>query len=185
MKKKKIKENWIKVKIKDIQKDKSNCLARQKIYCIAAIIVIIDQVIKLWVKTKMILLQEIIVIPNFFSLYYIENEGAAFSLLKNQTFFLILVSMICLFFIDQYIRKEAMIDSKIQGLVGVIMGGIFGNLIDRILYYRVVDYLSFTFFQYHFAVFNFADIAITLGILFLILYVFIYGKENRKHNRKS
>ena len=63
---------------------------KEKIYSMTALFLIFDQIIKLFIKTKMNLLDQIKVIPNFFSIFYIENKGAAFSILEGQRIFLIL-----------------------------------------------------------------------------------------------
>ena len=57
------------------------------------------------------------------------------------------------------------------------MGGIFGNLIDRIIHHAVIDYLSFKIFSYEFPVFNIADICITVGVILLILSMIIERKK--------
>lgn len=145
---------------------------KEKIYSISAIIIMLDQMIKLLIKSKMTLTEEITIIPNFFSLYYVENTGAAFSILTNKTLLLVLIAIACLVLLDCYITKLLKI-SKLEIIsYGLVIGGIVGNLIDRLLYESVIDYLSFTIFNYNFPVFNLADIAITCGI-FLLLYYYI------------
>lgn len=142
---------------------------KEKIYSIACIFLIIDQLIKILIKTKMNLLQEITIIPNFFSIYYIENEGAAFSILQNKTIFLIVISIICIMLIDKYLSKAKDLTKLTRISFGILLGGMIGNLIDRLLYGTVTDYLAFNFFSYSFPVFNFADIGITIGVLLIIV----------------
>lgn len=142
---------------------------KERIYSIACIFLIIDQLIKILIKTKMNLLQEITIIPNFFSIYYIENEGAAFSILQNKTIFLIVISIICIMLIDKYLSKAKDLTKLTRISFGILLGGMIGNLIDRLLYGTVTDYLAFNFFSYSFPVFNFADIGITIGVLLIIV----------------
>lgn len=142
---------------------------KEKIYSIACIFLIIDQLIKILIKTKMNLLQEITIIPNFFSIYYVENEGAAFSILQNKTIFLIVISIICIMLIDRYLSKAKDLTKLTRISFGILLGGMIGNLIDRLLYGTVTDYLAFNFFSYSFPVFNFADIGITIGVLLIIV----------------
>lgn len=156
--------------------------SKEKIYSIACIILIIDQLTKLLIKTKMSLSSELVVIPNFFSLYYVENEGAAFSILENKTFFLILMSFLCLFLVDRYITKEAKQEKLTILSFGMIIGGMLGNLIDRLLYQKVTDFLSFTFFKYTFATFNIADIGITVGVVILIITILLEELQQRNKN---
>lgn len=142
---------------------------KEHIYSISAIIIMLDQMLKLLIRSKMTLSEELTIIPNFFSLYYVENTGAAFSILKDKTIILVLIALICLFFLDRYITKIDKLPKLEIISLGLVIGGILGNLIDRLLYESVTDYLSFTFFSYNFPVFNIADIAITLGVIFLII----------------
>lgn len=142
---------------------------KERIYSIACIFLIIDQLIKILIKTKMNLLQEITIIPNFFSIYYIENEGAAFSILQNKTIFLIVISIICIMLIDRYLSKAKDLTKLTRISFGMLLGGMIGNLIDRLLYGTVTDYLAFNFFSHSFPVFNFADIGITIGVLLIIV----------------
>lgn len=68
-----------------------------------------------------------------------------------------------------YIQKEKTFTKLSSISLGLILGGIIGNLLDRIIYKKVIDYLSFTFFTYNFPVFNIADVGITVGALLLIV----------------
>ena len=78
---------------------------KEKIYSISAIIIMLDQMIKLLIRSKMALTSEITIIPNFFSFYYVENTGAAFSILTNKTLLLVLIAIACLVLLDRYITK--------------------------------------------------------------------------------
>ena len=147
------------------------------IYPISFIVLLVDQFIKLIVINNMKLHQEIEIIPNFFSLYYIENPGAAFSILGNQTLLLVLVSVFCLIIIKEYIKRENDLTKLSIVSLGMIVGGTLGNLFDRVLYKVVIDYLAFDIFTYSFPVLNLADIAITVGAGLLLLN---YILENHK-----
>lgn len=141
---------------------------KEQAYKITCIILIIDQILKNIIKTKMSLNQEIVLIKNFFSINYLKNTGAAFSILTNQTFILIIISFIIIFVLDRLLTKEKNLNNISVISIGLILGGIFGNLLDRIIYKGVIDYLSFKIFSYDFPVFNLADIAITIGTLLLL-----------------
>lgn len=145
--------------------------AKEKILSIAAIVIIIDQVIKILICTKMTLNQEIEVIPNFFSLVYLKNTGAAFSILQDQKLLLIIISLIVLFIINKYIDKVKIISKRLMISLGLIIGGIIGNLLDRLIQDGVIDYLSFQFGEYFFPVFNIADSIIVIGIIILIISI--------------
>ena len=104
------------------------------IYTIGMFYMLLDQIIKLIVTKNMELFQEITIIPKFFSLYYLKNTGAAFSILGNQTILLVLISLICLVFIKNYIKKLKRVTNLTIISIGILLGGILGNLFDRLLY---------------------------------------------------
>ena len=134
------------------------------IYGFAILLLIIDLIVKLFLKNNMELGDEIILIPNLFSIYYVENSGAAFSILQNKTIFLIIVSLFCLVFLDRMIVSS---NSKLENIsISLIIGGLFGNLVDRMLYSRVIDYISIM----EFPVFNLADSFIVIGVIIFIYY---------------
>lgn len=142
---------------------------KKNIYLIGFIVLLIDQLVKLIIKNALSLNQEVIVIKNFFSIHYLQNEGAAFSIFQNKTLFLILTALICLVILIIYIQKENNLNKISTISLGLLLAGISGNLIDRLIYKNVIDFLSFTIFNYDFAVFNIADIAITTGALLLLI----------------
>ena len=143
---------------------------KQRIFEITAVLLMIDQIIKLIIHSKMTLFQEIVIIPKFFSILYVQNTGAAFSFLENNTFLLSIISVVFILILNHYINKESSHFNVYEVIsYGMIMGGIFGNLIDRLLHHSVIDYLSFTFWGYQFAIFNFADICIVLGVILLLI----------------
>ncbi len=151
---------------------------KQKIYMITCISLIIDQLIKLIISRTMKLYQSITIIKNFFSITYVKNTGAAFSILKDNTLFLIIISVIFILLLNHYIKKENNYTKLSIISYGLIMGGIFGNLIDRVMHHAVIDFLSFTIISYEFPIFNIADICITIGIILFIISSIIEKKEN-------
>lgn len=142
---------------------------KNKVYLTSVIVLLIDQIVKLLIKTNMNLNEEISIIPNFFSIQYLKNTGAAFSILENQTILLAITSIICISVIIYYLKKEENLTTPMYLSFGLVLGGILGNLIDRIVYQGVIDFLSFQIFNYNFPVFNIADIGITIGVLLLII----------------
>lgn len=158
--------------IKKIKKADRLLKNRESIYSIACVLLMVDQLVKLLVRSKISLMDEITVIPNFFSLHYIENTGAAFSLFSGATIILIVLSVLVLAFLHFYVLSDEVMTKWKKFGLGIVIGGIIGNLIDRILYGAVVDYLAFSFWGYSFPVFNIADIGITVGFLILVIDVF-------------
>lgn len=155
---------------------------RREIYLKSIIIIIFDQLIKVLIQSQLHIFDEIVMIPHFFSIFYVKNTGAAFSILENNTFLLIMISILFLVFIDSYIKKEKLANlSKLS--FGIMIGGVCGNLIDRLLRGGVIDYLSFEIFTYQFPVFNLADIAIVIGVLLFLISeecIFRMKKEERE-----
>lgn len=142
---------------------------KDKLYTVTLIGIIIDQVTKYIVRANLQLLEKIIIIPNFFSISHVENSGAAFSILESNSYILIFISLAVLLYLVHYINKEEKSLNNIYSTsLGMILGGIVGNLLDRILYHGVTDFLAFKFFSYNYPVFNIADILIVLGVLILI-----------------
>jgi len=154
---------------------------RQIIFNITAVLFILDQILKIIIRSNLNLYEEVKVIKNFFSITYLKNTGAAFSILSNSSFFLIIISVLFIILISKYIKKEENNLTKLDTYyLGMILGGVFGNLFDRIIHKGVIDYLSFKFFKYYFPVFNFADICITIGILLFFISTVINSKKESK-----
>ena len=153
---------------------------KNKIYYITSLVLLIDQIIKIIVNNCMRLFDEIKIIPNFFSIYYVKNTGAAFSILEDNTTLLIFITVIFILIIHKFIKKEKNFTKLSTISLGMVLGGMFGNLIDRIIHQGVIDYLSFNIFGYGFPVFNFADIGITVGVSLMILDMILEKKEKVK-----
>ena len=149
----------------------------KKTYIIAFICTLIDQIIKNILINIMEVGKSITIFKNFFNITLVMNDGAAFSILKSKTFFLILTSLIVIVFIINYLKKSNDVKEVEYFIYGVLLGGIIGNLIDRIIYKSVIDYLDFNIFSNHFPVFNFADICIVLSIIIITILTF-KGEEN-------
>ena len=142
----------------------------QKSLIITLLCALLDQIIKIIVMGTMGINSSIPIIDNFFSLTYVENDGAAWSIFSGNRIFLIIISIIALvliylyFFKNQNLKKFELINYSI------LIGGIFGNLLDRIKFGKVIDYLDFNIFGYSFPVFNFADICIVISVILLLIY---------------
>ena len=141
---------------------------KKKIFIYSSILFILDFIVKLIIKNTFILTKSIIIIPNFFNLTYVINDGAAFSILKGKQIFLIILSIVVLLFIIYYIRKDKLNNYKLI-YYSLLIGGIFGNLIDRIIYNGVIDYLDFNILGYDAPIFNLADTYIFFGVVLILL----------------
>jgi signal peptidase II len=144
-------------------------------------IVVIDQVTKVYIMQTMRLHESIPVIPNLFSITYIRNPGAAFGILSTSSgsfrfIFFGLTSMFALGLLGTILARMPKDDWMGQISVVAILGGAVGNLLDRLRYGEVIDFLDFYIEPYHWPAFNVADSAITVGVVFLILH-FAFEKQ--------
>ncbi len=141
---------------------------------IAAVTLILDQVTKIAVREKMALWTSEVVIPGLFNLVHVVNKGAAFGFLNRaditwQRNFFLVVTVIALGAIGMLLKSVEERDKfQIVGL-GFVLGGAIGNMIDRVLYHEVTDFLDFYFGTHHWPAFNVADIAICIGAFAMII----------------
>ena len=141
------------------------------------LLVVLDQASKIYLtlvnKTSPIDLE---VIRGFFRITYTCNDGAAFSILKGKRVFFIIMTIIVVFLIVYYLLKNKVYWVEKYSLLLIISGAV-GNLIDRIMYGYVIDFLDFIIFGYDFPVFNIADRFITIGAIGLISSILFLNKE--------
>ena len=149
----------------------------KKLYGFSLMIILFDQLIKNGLLFFMNYGQSITIIKNFFNITLIGNTGAAFSILSSNTLLLIIISLICLNVLYFCFIKGKNLNDFEQVSFGLLIGGILGNLIDRVLRMQVIDYLDFNFFGYNFPVFNLADIAIVISMILIAIQV-IKGDKN-------
>ena len=139
---------------------------------LSALVIIIDQITKRIVDTTMQLYQSIELIP-YFQLTYMRNQGAAFSFLSGaggwQRWFFIALAVIASVFICFWLKKLNRSQRWEAIAWSLVLGGALGNLIDRILYGYVIDFLDVYIGDWHWPAFNVADSAITLGVDMLLL----------------
>ena len=141
----------------------------KKIIKLASLFLLIDIVVKLIVKSKLVLYQSISIIDNFFYITYVRNTGAAWSMFSGKQYFLIIVSLIVIIFLFYYLYKKNKYNKLEIFGYSLLISGAVGNLIDRIFYGYVIDYLNFYIFNYDFPVFNIADTCIVIGIMLLFI----------------
>ncbi|MDY3931839.1 MAG: signal peptidase II [Erysipelotrichaceae bacterium] len=136
---------------------------------IVVIVLVLDQLTKFMVQNSAVLqTQSIPVIPKFFYLTYVQNTGAAWSAFADKTQLLALVSAVAVGVMLWYVitRKPK---KWVLFALALMIGGAAGNMIDRIWLGYVRDFFDFYPFGYNFPVFNVADIALTIGVIMLIL----------------
>ena len=143
----------------------------------------IDILSKVLVKTNLNLYDSITLIPNFFNITYVLNDGAAFSLFQGKQILFVILGIIFLGILIYYIFKEKLTNYKVI-YYSLLIGGVVGNILDRIIYKNVVDFLDFKIFSYDAPIFNLADTFIVIGVGLILIEIIrkdIYGKN--KSNR--
>lgn len=152
------------------------------LWCVtAAVLIIIDQLTKYLIVNNLALYESVRIIPKLFNFTYVQNTGAAFSILEEHTWILSAVSVaFCVgLLIFMFFKKP---ESKFLRLCLVmIFAGAFGNAIDRLFLGYVVDFIETAFMD--FPVFNFADILITSGAVLLIVYELFFDRVQNEEKK--
>lgn len=139
---------------------------------IAGVVLLLDQVTKFIVMRRIAMFEVITVIPGFFNLTYVRNRGAAFGMLAGvpgiwRSVFFIIVTVIAVAAIVLLIRKTS--ERLLVAAFSLIAGGALGNLIDRVRWGEVVDFIDWYVRSHHWPTFNIADSAITVGVGLLVI----------------
>jgi len=149
-------------------------------YFIGLIVFVFDQLSKLWIVYGSGLelghyppFGGFEIIPNVFNIVYATNEGAAWGILKGKSWLLISLAVLAVAFIFRY-QKDLGIERRVNQIgLGLIIGGIFGNTLDRILFGHVIDFLDVHLQFYRWPTFNIADSGFVVGTaIFLITQFF-------------
>jgi len=146
---------------------------------LATLVLVLDQASKAWVLASFRLMESQIVTP-FFNLVFVFNSGAAFSFLAGaggwqKWFFVVLALGISLWLLS-LLRRHAQ-ERLLSAALSLILGGAIGNVIDRLRFDAVVDFLDFHVAGYHWPAFNVADSAITVGVVLMLWHQFRLGRE--------
>lgn len=137
----------------------------RKIVIIGIIALVIDQITKSLMQIYDVHFN---IINGFLSLNYIQNTGAAWSILEGKLYLLIGISIVMLILV--YNMSFSYDNNKLNNITfGLLFGGIIGNLIDRVFYGMVRDFIDINIFGYDFPVFNIADMAIVFGVIILLI----------------
>ena len=150
-------------------------LTRLKWLGLSLLAVILDQVSKLVLVSSMQLYQSI-PITSFFKLTYVRNTGAAFSFLSEaggwQRWFFAGLAIIISMVIAVWLTRLKQHETVLAVALSLVLGGAIGNLIDRLAYGYVIDFLDVYYENWHWPAFNIADSAITLGVVLMLLESF-------------
>jgi signal peptidase II len=168
-----------------VDKDNSKLSLRDSIkrailcLIVIALVSVSDQLSKLWIRTHLEI-GDSLPLTDRLSFIYIENRGSAFGLLANQTFLIVIISIAALLFILLVLRYLSPATTLSIVSIGLVMGGAVGNLIDRLRFGSVTDFIYFRLWgNFHWPAFNIADAAITVGV-FVLIYSFYRSGIFRK-----
>lgn len=152
------------------------------LYITVVVAMILDQISKWAILTKFEDFERVNIIPHFFDLTLVYNTGAAFSFLANhsgwQKYFFIVLAFVISGWLANGVRKGEF--GKLGNFAAaMIIGGAFGNVIDRFMHGKVVDFLLFYWQNHYYPAFNVADSFICVGVALLIIDGLKQGKKNR------
>lgn len=151
---------------------------------IGVILAVADQFFKILVANNLKPIGTVSIFGDVFKLTYVENRGVAFGMFKDMPWLFIVITTILLAAIIIYMFKKHPENKFFYITAALIIGGGLGNLIDRMIYGYVIDYLSLSFFP---PVCNFADYCITVGVILFAVYLLFLSdtfdsKKVKKHD---
>ncbi len=154
------------------------------------LILLLDQITKAWVRSNMPLEQSIPLLgEHFFRLTHVENTGVAFGIQAGNTTFLTIFSTIAAaVLVFLLVRSPAKFPRLVQVALALILGGALGNLLDRLFFGHVTDFLDFDFPDFimqRWPVFNVADSAVTIGVTLWCVYLVFYAKPRASADKLS
>lgn len=150
--------------------------------CISILVVTLDQLSKTIVANNMQVGESIVLIKNLFSLTYVRNEGAAWGILANHRWIFLVLTAIAIIAIPIITYKLRDFGYFFGTSMALIWGGAIGNMIDRLFYGSVVDFIEATFID--FPVFNIADSCVVVGGIMLFIYLVFINKTLFKSEKK-
>jgi len=152
---------------------------------VTLVTLLLDQWTKHLVDSRFALHESVTLIENFLHLTYVRNKGAAFGIFANSALripFFITVSVVALCGILWYLRRLSEEQRLLHWALALIFSGALGNLIDRIRFGEVIDFLDAHWYQYHWPAFNVADSAICIGVGLLLLDLWREERARKSSN---
>jgi signal peptidase II len=148
---------------------------------ISVVVLVVDQCTKLLADAMLTLHQPVAVMP-YFAFMKAYNSGAAFSFLSEasgwQRWFFVTLAMVVIGILLVWLRRLPAAEVRTRLALVLILGGAAGNLIDRLVYGYVIDFIDIYYDNWHWPAFNIADAAISVGAFLLLLDAFRGGREN-------
>lgn len=149
-------------------------------YGLAVLLIALDQWTKFLVMKKMEIYETIPILDGFLSFTSHRNKGAAWGVLQDQMIFFYIITLIVVVAIVFYMQTYAKGNTLFAIGLAFILGGAIGNFIDRLIHQEVVDFIDVMIFTYDFPIFNIADSALTVGVIFALIATFLEERSNKK-----
>jgi signal peptidase II len=149
-----------------------------QIITIVFLTLLLDIITKMIVCKFMKIGSSIEIVKNFIYITYVRNTGIAFSFLTGGRYIIIIITLIILYYLWHYLETKKI--SKLESICyGMIIGGAVGNLLDRLIYGYVIDFIDIIIFGYNYPVFNIADCFIVIGIIIILFRSFIKERSDK------
>ncbi|MBX9763412.1 MAG: signal peptidase II [Pseudomonadaceae bacterium] len=154
---------------------------------LSLVIFVVDQASKFWFDNNLTMYQQIVIIPDYFSWTLLYNTGAAFSFLADaagwQRWFFAAVAVGVSVVLVVWLKRLKPEETWLALALAMVLGGALGNLVDRVVFGHVVDFILLHWHQqWYFPAFNVADMAITGGAILLALDMFKSDKSGEKNH---
>ena len=143
-------------------------------YLVSIIVILSDQALKFFVKAHLPFSRSVPILGNYIKLTYVKNSGAAFSFFSGYSTWLVIIGLAVAALVIYFHRRLPQKNYLLQFALAAILGGSMGNIIDRIFFHAVIDYIDLTYWP----IFNLADIMINVGIATIFYAVIIKGNKN-------
>ena len=150
---------------------------------VAPLLLILDQLSKLYIDRNFLLGESVSVFANFFHITYIRNKGAAFGILAGSPWrvpFFVTIGVIACVALLWYLYSTRADQKLLQISLVMVFSGALGNIIDRVRLSEVIDFIDVHWYQHHWPAFNIADSAITVGVGLMILDLWYEERRNKR-----
>lgn len=150
---------------------------------VSLVALVLDQATKLYIDSRFALYESVTVLENFFHITYVRNKGAAFGILSDSAYripFFIAVATLAALGILWYLKSLSDNQRLLHFALSLVFSGAVGNLIDRIRFGEVIDFLDVHWYQYHWPAFNVADSAICVGVALLLLDMWMDERKKKR-----
>lgn len=143
-----------------------------QLFLISNLLIILDQYTKMWVATHIPQGHFILAVKNFLAITHVRNPGVAFGLFAEgpsnlKTYILVGFSVVAIIAILVFYHQNPRDNLMVRFALILIFSGAIGNLIDRVLYHEVIDFIDIYFGNFHWPAFNIADSCITIGVIMM------------------